>query len=589
MRLSAPASAGFCWSRIWVAPGTRCACTISTMRSSPTSARAAGSRPRASAAASHRSSASAPISRRVEGADVIIVVTGGQRQPAVATALAPLLRDGQIVLLIQGNTGGSLVVRRALDAAGCKAEGRSRRDGQLSLFLLASSARRSMKPIVHQALAADRRVSRQPHRRGVSRDCGRCSRPRCRRQTSSIPASRMPTRCCMWQTAWRMPARIERGEDYKFYAEGVIPSVARAISGDQRRAGRRSPPRRRQGADAEDWFEQRLQACASGRCPRPAETDLQRRRPLRRHGTPKSSSHKYVAEDVPVGLMPMSRARQGSRRRRCRRSDADPTTPAMMTGDDYANERAHARSHGPRGQGCEWHHQGGRARIWLTGSANASPASTKRRVADSPRLSAPFGMAAVMSCVESGEHRHVAECRALRENRIDRVEDERQRHDAARLSSRAASRRSRRRLWRYPAPGSCRHRIGRPACAPAARKCRRCGRDRSAPKSRHSPRAPVRARSGPSHAARGKSSRHVRSSFPLDRGIDAGLHRRQHRPIAVAAEDVDQLRAVGREPLPAVRFGDLARIGLIEAHAGQHDAAGVFDTRRITHAVANPA
>jgi hypothetical protein len=35
--------------------------------------------------------------------------------------LAPLLRDGQVILLIQGNTGGSLVVRCALDAAGCRA------------------------------------------------------------------------------------------------------------------------------------------------------------------------------------------------------------------------------------------------------------------------------------------------------------------------------------------------------------------------------------------------------------------------------------------------------------------------------------
>ena len=58
----------------------------------------------------------------VDGADVIIVVTGGNTQAAVARSLAPLLGDGQVVLLIQGNTGGSLVVRRALDDAGCRAD-----------------------------------------------------------------------------------------------------------------------------------------------------------------------------------------------------------------------------------------------------------------------------------------------------------------------------------------------------------------------------------------------------------------------------------------------------------------------------------
>jgi len=58
----------------------------------------------------------------IDGADVIIVVTGGNTQSTVARSLAPLLRDGQAILLIQGNTGGSLIVRRALDDAGCRAE-----------------------------------------------------------------------------------------------------------------------------------------------------------------------------------------------------------------------------------------------------------------------------------------------------------------------------------------------------------------------------------------------------------------------------------------------------------------------------------
>src|SRR5205823_10056054 len=51
-----------------------------------------------------------------------IVVTGGNSQAVVARSLAPLVRDGQVILLIQGNTGGSLIVRRALDDAGSRAE-----------------------------------------------------------------------------------------------------------------------------------------------------------------------------------------------------------------------------------------------------------------------------------------------------------------------------------------------------------------------------------------------------------------------------------------------------------------------------------
>jgi opine dehydrogenase len=61
------------------------------------------------------------LAAAIDGADIVVVVTGGNAQETVAASLAPLLRDGQIILLIQGNTGGSLVVRRALDHAGCTA------------------------------------------------------------------------------------------------------------------------------------------------------------------------------------------------------------------------------------------------------------------------------------------------------------------------------------------------------------------------------------------------------------------------------------------------------------------------------------
>lgn len=58
----------------------------------------------------------------VDGADVIIVVTGSTHHAEVARSLAPLLEKGQTILLIQGGTGGSLLVRRELRSAGCRAE-----------------------------------------------------------------------------------------------------------------------------------------------------------------------------------------------------------------------------------------------------------------------------------------------------------------------------------------------------------------------------------------------------------------------------------------------------------------------------------
>ena len=66
--------------------------------------------------------ATSDLGAAVDGAGIIIIVTGGNAQEMVARSLAPLLQDGQVILLIQGNTGGSLIVRRALDEAGCRAK-----------------------------------------------------------------------------------------------------------------------------------------------------------------------------------------------------------------------------------------------------------------------------------------------------------------------------------------------------------------------------------------------------------------------------------------------------------------------------------
>src|SRR5581483_813898 len=66
--------------------------------------------------------ASPDLAASVEGADLIVLATGGNAQAGAARMLAPLLRDGQIILLVQGNTGGSLIVRQELKAGGCTAD-----------------------------------------------------------------------------------------------------------------------------------------------------------------------------------------------------------------------------------------------------------------------------------------------------------------------------------------------------------------------------------------------------------------------------------------------------------------------------------
>ena len=66
--------------------------------------------------------ATTDLGEAVEGAQVIIVCTWGTEHARVATDLAPLLVDGQLILLVQGNAAGALVVRNALKLAGCAAD-----------------------------------------------------------------------------------------------------------------------------------------------------------------------------------------------------------------------------------------------------------------------------------------------------------------------------------------------------------------------------------------------------------------------------------------------------------------------------------
>lgn len=238
----------------------------------------------------------------VDGADVIIVITGGHRQSAVARALSPLFRDGQIILLIQGNTGGSLVFRRVLDETGCKAK-----VDLAEMDNYPFSSRKlgpaKIKPVVTKRWL---QIASFPGNRidAVFKILGPLF-------PTAVPAPNVLYTGFMNANAMLHVAncmanatRIEHGEAYKFYAEGVTNSVARvyqAISDERVKAaaafGVKVP-------HMMDWFDtvykvreltwveamQKLTYNADG--------------PYGGTPTPKSFDHNFVAEDVPVGLMP---------------------------------------------------------------------------------------------------------------------------------------------------------------------------------------------------------------------------------------------------------------------------------------------
>jgi opine dehydrogenase len=160
-----------------------------------------------------------------DGADVIIVVTGGNAQAVVARSLAPLLRDGQVILLIQGNTGGSLIVRRALDDAGCRAEVDIAEMDNYPYSCWRLSPTR-IRPIVRKRWL---QIATFPGNR-IGEVFPRLSplfpeavaAPNCLYTGFTNANAMLHVANCVANAG-----RIESGDSYKFYAEGVTPGVAR--------------------------------------------------------------------------------------------------------------------------------------------------------------------------------------------------------------------------------------------------------------------------------------------------------------------------------------------------------------------------
>ena len=279
--------------------------------------------------------ATADLPAAVDGADVVIIVTGGNAQATVARLLAPLLRDGQIILLIQGNTGGSLIVRRALDAAGCRADvDVAEMDNYpYSCWRLAPTR---IRPIVKKRWL---QIATFPGRRITSVFSRLLSLFPHSVAAPSVVHTGFTNANAMLHVANCVAnaSKIDRGEAYRFYADGVTPSVARlyeAINAERvavaAALGALVPT-------LEDWFERVYGVRGTTLVETCQLLTTNSDGPYQATGTPKSFDHKYITEDIPVGLMPMSALGAAS-------GVATPAIDALislvraLTGRDFAAE-----------------------------------------------------------------------------------------------------------------------------------------------------------------------------------------------------------------------------------------------------------
>ena len=248
--------------------------------------------------------ATTDLAETVQGADIVIVVSGGNTHPAVARSLAPLLTDGQLVLLIQGNTGGSFIVRRELDRLGCRA------NVTLAEMDCYPHAMRRPEPLTFRRTTDKRwlQIAAFP----ASRNSEALDRLKPLFPQIVAAPDVLHTGLTNMNAVLHVAncisnaARIESGGGYKFYGEGVTPAVARMYEAvdEERLAVARALGVGVLGLA--DWFE-RVYGVRE-----PTLVETIKRLSYDEDGAYVANraagtlDHKYVTEDVPTGLMPIA-------------------------------------------------------------------------------------------------------------------------------------------------------------------------------------------------------------------------------------------------------------------------------------------
>ena len=245
------------------------------------------------------------LSEAVNGADLIVVCTGSQYHADVARGLAPLLKDGQAILLIQGGTGGSILVLKELREAGCTTNVDVAEMDNYP-FSLGWPEPTHMKGTVFKqllqvgAVPADRAEAVVAMLRSVLP------------QITVVPNTLytgLQNMNAMLHVANVVSniGRIDSGLEYRFYAEGYTPTITRlleAADAERLAVGRAYGV---QAISVPDWLE-RTYGFREATLPETFKrlTCDAARGPYQWTPMPRSLEHNYIAEDVPCGLVAMS-------------------------------------------------------------------------------------------------------------------------------------------------------------------------------------------------------------------------------------------------------------------------------------------
>jgi opine dehydrogenase len=234
----------------------------------------------------------------IEGAELIMVVVPAQAHKYIAQKCAPYLEDGQIIVLNPGRTGGALEFRNTLIQHGMK---KRIYLAEAQTFLFVSRAlettvrisgiKNAVPVAALPACDTDRVVQmlQQVHES--------FERAHNVLETSlgNIGAIFHPT------TMLFNIGRIESNRQFQYYYEGITPQIARFLERIDNERQSIAKELRIDSPSACQWLKRVYSAQGDS-----LYELIQDNGKYRGVGSPTSLLHRYILEDIPTGLVPMS-------------------------------------------------------------------------------------------------------------------------------------------------------------------------------------------------------------------------------------------------------------------------------------------
>jgi len=242
----------------------------------------------------------ADVAEAVAEADIVMVVVPSTAHVDIARAAAPHLRDGQIVVLNPGRTGGALEFTKVLRESGCAADVTiaeaetliyaSRSDGpaQARIFSIKEAVPLAALPATRTRLVLEALAPAYPQFiDGIS-----------------VLHTGLNNMGAIFHPALTIlnAGRIEAtGGDFQFYIEGVTPSVARVLEVLDRERVTVAAALGIRARTALDWLKMAYDATGADLYEaihnQPGYYGIK---------APPTLNHRYITEDVPASLVPIA-------------------------------------------------------------------------------------------------------------------------------------------------------------------------------------------------------------------------------------------------------------------------------------------